>query len=24
VDTFGPLPAQYSPSTVLTSYYCEY
>lgn len=24
VDTFGPLPAGYSPSTVLTSYYCEY
>jgi protein TonB len=24
IDTFGPLPAQYSPSTVLTSYYCEY
>ena len=24
VDTFGPLPAGYAPSTVLTSYYCEY
>jgi protein TonB len=24
VDTFGPLPAQYNQSTVLTSYYCEY
>ena len=24
VDTFGSLPAQYGPSTVLTSYYCEY
>jgi protein TonB len=24
VDTFGALPPQYSPSTVMTSYYCEY
>jgi len=24
VDTFGPLPAGYTPGTVLTSYYCEY
>jgi protein TonB len=24
VDTFGPLPAQYYQSTVMTSYYCEY
>jgi protein TonB len=24
VDTFGALPAQYSQSTVMTSYYCEY
>jgi len=24
VDTFGALPAQYTKSTVMTSYYCEY
>ena len=24
VDSFGPLPPQYSQSTVMTSYYCEY
>jgi protein TonB len=24
VDTFGALPAQYSPNTLMTSYYCEY
>jgi protein TonB len=24
VVTFGPLPAQYNQSTVMTSYYCEY
>jgi protein TonB len=24
VDTFGPLPAQYTKSMVMTSYYCEY
>jgi protein TonB len=24
VDTFGALPAQYAPNTVMTSYYCEY
>lgn len=24
VDTFGALPAQYGPSTLMTSYYCEY
>lgn len=24
VDSFGPLPAQYNQSTLLTSYYCEY
>ena len=24
VDSFGPLPPQYSLSTVMTSYYCEY
>jgi len=24
VDTFGPLPAQYSQNILMTSYYCEY
>ena len=24
VDTFGSLPSQYGPSTVMTSFYCEY
>jgi protein TonB len=24
VDTFGPLPAQYSQNLLMTSYYCEY